>query len=171
MRNTSMHPGTGSLVLLAMAGLATISTAAAQDYPSRPITMVVPFAAGGPTDTIARIAAEHMRNSLGQSIIIENVVGASGTVGTGRVARAAPDGYTVVVGFWGTHVLNGALFTLQYDVLKDFAPVALLATNPQIIVGRTTLPPANLQELIAWLRANPGKASQGTAGIGSPAHV
>jgi tripartite-type tricarboxylate transporter receptor subunit TctC len=147
------------------------STAMGQTYPSRPITMVVPFAAGGPTDTVARIVAERMHVSLGQPIIIENVVGASGTVGTGRVARAAPDGYTVVVGFWGTHVLNGALFTLQYDVLKDFAPVALLATNPQLIVGRTTLPPANLQELIAWLKANPGKASQGTAGIGSPAHV
>src|SRR5215510_7505525 len=147
------------------------STAMAQPYPSRPITMVVPFAAGGPTDTVARIVADHMRVSLGQSIIIENVVGASGTVGTGRVARASPDGHTVVVGFWGTHVLNGALFTLQYDVLKDFAPVALLATNPQLIVGRTTLPPTNLNELIAWLRANPSKASQGTAGIGSPAHV
>jgi len=133
--------------------------------------MVVPFAAGGPTDTVARIVAEHMRISLGQSIIIENVVGASGTVGTGRVARAAPDGHTVVVGFWGTHVLNGALFTLQYDVLKDFAPVALIATNPQLIVARTGLPPANLKELVTWLKANPGKASQGTAGVGSPAHV
>jgi len=143
----------------------------AQTYPSRPITMVVPFAAGGPTDTVARIVAEHMHTSLGQSIIIENVVGASGTVGTGRVARAAPDGYSVVVGFWGTHVLNGALFTLQYDVLKDFAPVALLATNPQLIVARTGLPPASLKELVTWLKANPGKASQGTAGIGSPAHV
>ena len=147
------------------------STAMAQTYPSRPITMVVPFAAGGPTDTVARIVADHMRVSLGQSIIIENVVGASGTVGTGRVARAAPDGHTVVVGFWGTHVLNGALFTLQYDVLKDFAPVALLATNPQLIVARTGLPPKNLNELVSWLKANPGKASQGTAGIGSPAHV
>jgi tripartite-type tricarboxylate transporter receptor subunit TctC len=151
--------------------LGTTSTAMAQTFPSRPITMVVPFAAGGPSDTVARIVAEYMRISLGQSIIIENVVGASGTVGTGRVARAAPDGHTVVVGFWGTHVLNGALFTLQYDVLKDFAPVALLATNPQLIVARTGLPPANLNELITWLKANPGKASQGTAGIGSPAHV
>src|SRR5215470_1488692 len=146
-------------------------TAMSQTYPSRPITMVVPFAAGGPTDTVARIVAEHMRISLDQSIIIENVVGASGTVGTGRVARAAPDGHTVVVGFWGTHVLNGALFTLQYDVLKDFAPVALIATNPQLIVARTGLPPKNLNELVSWLKANPGKASQGTAGIGSPAHV
>ncbi len=151
--------------------LGSTSVTMAQTYPSRPITMVVPFAAGGPTDTVARIVAEHMHTSLGQSIIIENVVGASGTVGTGRVARAAPDGYSVVVGFWGTHVLNGALFTLQYDVLKDFAPVALLATNPQLIVARTGLPPASLKELVTWLKANPGKASQGTAGIGSPAHV
>ena len=166
-----MQTGTAPLVLLAIAGLATISAAAAQDYPSRPITMVVPFAAGGPTDTVARIAAEHMRSSLGQSIIIENVVGASGTVGTGRVARAAPDGHTLVVGFWGTHVLNGALFTLQYDVFKDFAPISLLATNPQLVVARKALPPRNLSELIVWLKANPGKASQGTAGIGSPAHV
>src|SRR5262249_53890504 len=132
---------------------------------------VVRLAAGGPTDTVARIVAEPMRAALGQPLIVENAVGASGAVGTGRVARAAPDGYTIVVGFWGTHVLNGALFSLQYDVLRDFAPVALLATNPQLIVARPTLPPTNLRELIAWLKANPGKASQGTAGVGSPAHV
>jgi tripartite-type tricarboxylate transporter receptor subunit TctC len=160
-------------IFLALAGcaLGMASAATAQDYPSRPIMVVVPFAAGGPTDTVARVVAEQMRTSLGQPLIVENVVGASGTVGTGRVARASPDGYTVIVGFWGTHVLNGALFTLQYDVLKDFAPVALLATNPQLIVARNGFPPANLKELIAWLKANPGKASQGTAGVGSPAHV
>jgi tripartite-type tricarboxylate transporter receptor subunit TctC len=159
------------LTLAAAIAFGAISTAKAQTYPSRPITVVVPFAAGGPTDTVARIVADHMRNSLGQPVVIENVVGASGTVGTGRVARAAPDGHTVVVGYWGTHVLNGALFTLQYDVLKDFAPVALLATNPQLIVARSSLPPTNLKELMSWLKANPGKASQGTAGVGSPAHV
>ena len=160
-------------IFLALAGcaLGMASAATAQEYPSRPIAVVVPFTAGGPTDTVARIVAEQMRTSLGQPLIVENIVGASGTVGTGRVARASPDGYTVIVGFWGTHVLNGALFTLQYDVLKDFAPVALLATNPQLIVARNGFPPTNLQELIAWLKANPGKASQGTAGIGSPAHV
>jgi tripartite-type tricarboxylate transporter receptor subunit TctC len=151
--------------------LACATGAPAQDYPSHPITMVVPFAAGGPTDTVARIMADPMRAALGQPIIVENVVGASGTVGTGRVARAAPDGYTIIVGFWGTHVLNGALFSLQYDVLRDFAAVALLATNPQLIVARATLPPKDLTELIAWLKANPHKASQGTAGVGSPAHV
>jgi tripartite-type tricarboxylate transporter receptor subunit TctC len=166
MQNRTTH-----LTLAAAIAFGAVSTAEAQTYPSRPITMVVPFAAGGPTDTVARIAADHMRNSLGQPVVIENVVGASGTVGTGRVARAAPDGHTVIVGYWGTHVLNGALFTLQYDVLKDFAPVALLATNPQLIVARNSLPPTSLNELIAWLKANPGKASQGTAGVGSPAHV
>jgi tripartite-type tricarboxylate transporter receptor subunit TctC len=167
-----MQTRTTLVALLAISSsLATMSTAAAQNYPSRPITIVVPFAAGGPTDTVARIVAEPMRVALGQPIIVENVVGASGTVGTGRVARATPDGYTIVVGYWGTHVLNGALFSLQYDVLRDFAPVALLATNPQLIVARATLPPKNLSELIAWLKANPHKASQGTAGVGSPAHV
>ena len=159
------------LVLAVTCVLGMAATATAQNFPSRPITIVVPFAAGGPTDTVARIVAEHMRTSLGQPLIVENVVGASGTVGTGRVARAVPDGHTVIVGFWGTHVLNGALFTLQYDVLKDFAPIALLATNPQLIVARNALPPTDLNELIAWLKANPGKASQGTAGVGSPAHV
>src|SRR5262249_42896130 len=137
----------------------------------RPITAVVPFAAGGATDTGAPIVAGHMRPSLCESIIIQNVVGGSGTAGTGRGARAAPAGSPVLGGFFGSHVLNGALFTLQYDVLRDFAPVALLATNPQLIVARTGLPPTTLKELVTWLKANPGKASQGTAGIGSPAHV
>jgi tripartite-type tricarboxylate transporter receptor subunit TctC len=159
------------LVLAVTCVVGMAATATAQNFPSRPITIVVPFAAGGPTDTVARVVAEHMRTTLGQPLIVENVVGASGTVGTGRVARAVADGHTVIVGFWGTHVLNGALFTLQYDVLKDFAPIALLATNPQLIVARNALPPTDLNELIAWLKANPGKASQGTAGVGSPAHV
>jgi tripartite-type tricarboxylate transporter receptor subunit TctC len=136
-----MQNRTKLLTLAAAIAFGAISTAKAQTYPSRPITVVVPFAAGGPTDTVARIVADHMRNSLGQPVVIENIVGASGTVGTGRVARAAPDGHTVIVGYWGTHVLNGALFTLQYDVLKDFAPVALIATNPQLIVARSSLPP------------------------------
>ena len=142
-----------------------------QAYPTRPITMVVPFPAGGPTDTVGRIVAERMRVSLGQPIIIENVTGAGGTIGVGRVARAAPDGYILSVGYLGTHVLNGAIYTLQYDVLKDFEPVALLASNPQLIVAKNALPAKSLNELIAWLKANPGKASQGTAGVGSPAHV
>jgi tripartite-type tricarboxylate transporter receptor subunit TctC len=145
--------------------------AMAQTYPTRPITMIVPFPAGGPTDTIGRIVAEGMRLSLRQPVIVENVTGAGGTIGVGRVARAVPDGYTLSVGFLGTHVLNGAIYTLQYDVLKDFEPVALLASNPQLIVAKNATPAKNLNELITWLKANPDKASQGTAGVGSPAHV
>ena len=141
--------------------------AAAQTYPTRPITMVVPFAAGGPTDTITRIVAERMRASLGQTVIIENVTGADGSIGVGRVARAAPDGYTLSVGQWSTHVLNGAAYTLPYDLLKDFQPVALHATNPEVIVTNTAIAAKNLAELIAWLKPNQGNAS---VGIGSMAH-
>jgi len=143
----------------------------AQVYPSRPITIIVPFPAGGPTDTIARIVSEVMSASLAQSVIVENVTGAAGTIGAGRVARAAPDGYTLCVGFLGTHVLNGAIYSLDYDIVKDFEPIALLASNPQLIVAKKALPAQDLKELIAWLKANPGKATQGSAGIGSPAHV
>jgi tripartite-type tricarboxylate transporter receptor subunit TctC len=165
-RRTFLHLAAGAASLPIVA-----RSARAQTYPSRPITMIVPFPPGGPTDTIGRIIAGGARVSLGQAIIIENVTGAGGTIGVGRVARAAPDGYTLSVGFLGTHVLNGAIYTLQYDVLKDFEPVALLATNPQLIVAKDATPAKNLNELIAWLTANPGKASQGTAGVGSPAHV
>jgi len=133
--------------------------------------MVVPFPAGGPTDTIARIVSERMSTSLAQPIVIENVTGAAGTIGAGRVARAAPDGYTLCAGFLGTHVLNAAIYSLQYDVVKDFEPIALLASNPQLIVGKKTSPANDLKELIAWLKANPGKATQGSAGVGSPSHV
>ena len=150
---------------------AGIGVAADQVYPSHPVTVVVPFPAGGPTDTVARIVAEPMHASLGQAVIIENVTGAAGIIGTGRVARATSDGYTLGAGFWGTHVLNGALYTLPYDVLRDFEPIALLASNPQLIVARGAMPAMDLSELIAWLKANPDKASQGTAGVGSPAHV
>jgi tripartite-type tricarboxylate transporter receptor subunit TctC len=149
----------------------TAVTAMGQDSPSRPITLVVPFAAGGPTDLVARLIAEPMREALGRPVIIENITGAAGSIGAGRVARAAPDGQTLVVGYWGTHVLNGVLYSLQYDVLKDFEPVALLASNPQLIVARNAMPANDLQELIAWLKANPDKASQATAGAGSAAHV
>jgi tripartite-type tricarboxylate transporter receptor subunit TctC len=149
-------------------GAAALSTASrrgwAQAYPARPITIIVPFAAGGPTDTVARIVAARMRESLGQSVIIENVAGADGTIGVARAARASPDGYTLSAGQWGTHVLNGAAYTLQYDVLKDFEPIALLTSNPYILVGKKGLPAKNLQELLAWVKANDGKV---TAGIGS----
>lgn len=167
-----MQLRTTALASLAItAVLATASDARADTFPSRPITIVVPFPAGGPTDTVARVLAEPMRVALGQAIIIENVTGAAGTIGTGNVARAAPTGYTLSVGFLGTHVLNGALYKLPYDVLQDFEPIALLASNPQLIVAKRAMPAKDLRELIGWLKANPDKASQGTAGVGSPAHV
>jgi tripartite-type tricarboxylate transporter receptor subunit TctC len=140
--------------------------ARAQSYPSRPITIVVPFPAGGPTDALARILAEHMRTSLGQPVMIENVSGAGGSIGVGRVARAAPDGYTVSIGHWGTHVLNGAGYQLQYDVVKDFEPVSLLADTPQWILARKTFPANNLKEFIEWLKQNPDKATAGRVGPG-----
>jgi tripartite-type tricarboxylate transporter receptor subunit TctC len=151
--------------------MASIAGADAQVYPSRPITMVAPYAAGGPTDTIARIMAERMRSSLGQTIIVENTTGAAGSIGVGRVARAAPDGYTIGIGHWGTHVVNGAIYTLPYDVLNDFEPVSMIATNPQLIVARKAVPAKDLQELVAWLKANSATATQGTAGHGSGSHL
>ncbi|MFL6796131.1 MAG: tripartite tricarboxylate transporter substrate-binding protein [Xanthobacteraceae bacterium] len=138
----------------------------AQTYPARPITMVVAFGAGGPSDLIGRILAEGMRPVLGQPVIIENVTGASGTIGVGRVARSAPDGYTAILGNWATHVLNGPMFSLQYDLEKDFEPVALVSSDPLIIVGKKDLPARDLQQFIAWLKANPGSATQGTTGAG-----
>jgi tripartite-type tricarboxylate transporter receptor subunit TctC len=155
------------LGVVMVAALLSPGSAGAQTYPSRPITMIVPFAAGGPTDRVARIVAEGMRASLGQPIVIEDVSGASGTIGVGRAARAAPDGYTLSMGMWATHVLNGAVFTLPYHVMNDFEPIALLTSNPQLIVARKNVPAGNLTELIAWLKANPGKTSQGTAGAGT----
>src|SRR5476649_239882 len=131
----------------------------AQTYPSRPISLIVPFAAGGPTDVLARILAEHMRQTLGQTVLIENVTGASGTLAGLRAARATPDGYTLTIGHWGTHVLNGAVTTLQYDVLNDFEPVALIGNGPQLIISKPSLPAKNLTELIGWLKDNPNKAT------------
>jgi tripartite-type tricarboxylate transporter receptor subunit TctC len=143
----------------------------AQSYPARPITMVVPFAAGGPTDVIARVMGERMRASLGQNVIIENVTGAAGSIAVGRVARSAADGYTIVIGHWGTHVVNGATYSLQYDLLNDLTPVALIASTPSLIVSKSAIPAKNLKELVAWLKANPGKAAQGSGGAGSAAHI
>jgi tripartite-type tricarboxylate transporter receptor subunit TctC len=144
--------------------LMTTGAAPAQTYPTRPITVVVPYPPGGPTDVVARILGERMGAILGQPIIVENVSGGSGNIGVGRVARAAPDGYTLSLGNSGSHILNGALYALPYDLLKDFAPVALLATNAQLVVARKTMPADNLGELIDWLKANPDKASAGIAG-------
>ncbi len=143
----------------------------AQAYPTRPITLIVPFAAGGGADTVLRIITERMRTVLGQTIINENVGGASGTIGTSRVFRAAPDGYTLGAGNWGTHVAHGAIYTLPYDVLSDFQPVALHQIFYYILAARKALPANNLQELIAWLKANPDKASLGTVGVGSQPHL
>jgi tripartite-type tricarboxylate transporter receptor subunit TctC len=146
-------------------------TARADAYPTRPITLIVPFTAGGPTDTVGRILAEGMRPSLGQTVVIENVAGAAGSIGIGRVARAPPDGYTVGLGFLGTHVINAVIYSLPYNPVNDFEPVALLATNPFLILANKALAANDLHELIAWLKAHPNQASQGTAGLGSPSHV
>jgi tripartite-type tricarboxylate transporter receptor subunit TctC len=148
-----------------------LGRAAAQGYPSAPIRIVVPYSAGGVSDVLMRIIAERMRQSLGQPVIVENVTGASGSIGVGRVARAAPDGYTLVQGNWSTHVANGAVYSLQYDLLKDFAPVGLIVSNPLLIAAKKDIPAGTLKDLITWLKANPGKASQGTNGSGSVMHL
>jgi tripartite-type tricarboxylate transporter receptor subunit TctC len=132
---------------------------------------VVPYAAGGPADTIARIVAERMRGALGQSIVIENVTGAGGSIGAGRVARATPDGYTIVIGNWSTHVANGVLYSLSYDLTDDFAPISLVASEPDLILTRKTMPAGNLKELIGWLKAHAETATGGTSGVGGPSHV
>ena len=155
---------------LGAATLPLASLGARAETMARPITMIVPFAAGGPTDVLARILAEYMRNTVGHPVIIENVTGASGTVAGLRASRATPDGSTITIGHWGTHCLNGAIYQLQYDV-REFAPIALIASGPQLIIGRPDLPAKNLKELIAWLKANGDKATAGTAGPGSGAHV
>jgi tripartite-type tricarboxylate transporter receptor subunit TctC len=165
-RRQFLHLAVGSAALPAVSRIAW-----AQDYPSRPITMVVPFAPGGANDVIGRILAPKMRAPLGQSIVIETVAGASGSLGTGRVARAAPDGYTFIVGNGGTHAINGAVYALRYDVLNDFEPVSLVATQPFLVVAKKAMPADDLKGLIAWLKVNPGKASAGTAGVGAPDHV
>src|ERR1700724_3028570 len=160
------------LIVAALAtALANIAGASAQNFPARPVTMVVPFAAGGPSDALARVIGDRMRAALGQQVIIENVSGAGGSVGVGRVVRAQPDGYTVSSGHWSTHVVNGAIYDLPYDLLRDLEPVAQLPSNPQWIVAKKSVPASNLKELIAWLKANEAKVSAGTAGPGSASHV
>jgi tripartite-type tricarboxylate transporter receptor subunit TctC len=144
---------------------------AAQDYPTRPISLIVPFPPGGPTDTFARIMATPMGAALGQPVVAENVGGANGTMGVARVARALPDGYTLGIGQWSTNVVNGAVYDLPYDLLKDFAPVARLVSGPQLLVANKNLPANNLKEFIAWLKASSGKALAATAGVGSQQHI
>jgi len=158
-RRKFLHLAAGAVALPAMSRLAR-----AQTFPSRPITLIVPFASGGVSDAVARIVAEPMRRSLGQPVVIENVAGADGSIGSGRVARARPDGYTIEYGIASTHVLNGAFYSLPYDVLKAFAPIAPLAVGSPMILGRKMFPANDLRELITWLKANPNKA---TMAVGS----
>jgi tripartite-type tricarboxylate transporter receptor subunit TctC len=167
-----MQTRRGFLTSLAAIGATPIMQRAwASDYPSRPITIVVPYAAGGSSSASAHLLAERMRASLGQLAIVENVSGAAGNIGVGRVARAAPDGYTIVEGTWSTQVANAAIYSLSYDTLVDFAPIALIGSSPLVICARQNMPANSLKELIAWLKANPDKTSQGTNGPGSIMHV
>jgi tripartite-type tricarboxylate transporter receptor subunit TctC len=161
-------------LMIAVAGFATlaaVSHANAQAYPTKPITMIVPANAGGPTDTIGRILAQRMQQSLGQNVIIENIGGASGTLGTNRVVRAAPDGYTIGLGGSNHYVVNGAAYALPYDFLTDFAPVSLIASGPQLILSKKEIPANNLRELIAWLKARPDSVTFGTGGVAAPGHI
>jgi tripartite-type tricarboxylate transporter receptor subunit TctC len=165
-RRQFLHLVAGAAVLPAVSHIAM-----AQAYPSRPLTMVVPYPAGGPTDAVARILAEGLRAPLGQPVVIENISGAGGSLGLRRVARAAADGYTLSIGQLNSHVFSGVIYGAQYDVLTDFEPVALLTTNPLMFAARTDLPAKDMKGLIAWLKANPDKATYGTIGNGSPTHV
>ena len=166
-RATTILAAIASTVLAA----AAVAPASAQSYPNRPITIIVPFAAGGPTDVLARVLGERMRAALGQPVLIENVTGAGGSIGVGRVVSAPPDGYTISIGHFGTHVANGAIYPLKYDLLNDLDPVARLPSNPMIFVTRKNFPAANLKELVERIKANPGKIAAGTAGAGSGSHI
>jgi tripartite-type tricarboxylate transporter receptor subunit TctC len=157
------------LALLAILAFAT--TASAQTFPSRPITIIVPFSAGGPSDVMARILAERMKVALGEAVLIENVTGAGGSIGVGRAVRSPPDGYTVSFGHLGTHVANGAIYKLGYDLVADLEPVVLLPSNPMIVVSKNAVPAKSLGELLAWLKARPQPAAAGTAGAGSGSHI
>ena len=165
-RRTFLQLAAGAVALPAVS-----SSARAQAYPSRPITIIVGYAAGGPTDARTRILAQYMKPSLGQSLLVENVTGASGSLGAARAARAAPDGYTLSSGDWSTHVVNGAIYALDYDVLSDFEPIALLSSTPLLIVSKNAVPATELRGLLVWLKANQDKALYGTSGPGSPSHV
>jgi len=159
------------IALVLAVTLAGVSNASAQGYPSRPITIIVPFAAGGPSDAMARILGDRMKATLGQSFLVENVTGAGGSIGVGRAVRAAADGYTISFGHLGTHVANAAIYPLPFDILTDLDPVVLLPSNPMVVVSKNALPSKTLPELLAWLRANQDKATAGTAGAGSGAHI
>src|SRR6516225_10780523 len=160
------------VVLAALIALLSFGArASAETFPSRPITIVVPFSAGGPSDAMARILAERMKTSLSEAVLIENVTGAAGSIGVGRVVHSAPDGYTVGIGHLGTHVANGAVYKLNYDLLADLEPVVLLPSNPMIIVSKNAVPATSLKELIDWLKSRPTPPTAGTAGAGSGSHI
>ncbi|MBK7657776.1 MAG: tripartite tricarboxylate transporter substrate binding protein BugD [Betaproteobacteria bacterium] len=161
----------GLAALAALALAAVPASAQPLPFPQRAVTLVVPFAAGGPVDVVARILAEPMRKSLGQAVVVENTTGAGGSLGVGRVARATPDGYTLSIGHWSTHVVNGAVYPLNYDLLKDLEPIAMVGGNPMIVVSKPALPAANLKELVAWVKTNQDKVNVGTAGAGSSTHI
>jgi tripartite-type tricarboxylate transporter receptor subunit TctC len=158
-------------LVAALIGLAWSGPAAAQDYPTRPITIIVPFPAGGATDTLARFLGERLRAMLGQPVIIENVGGAAGSIGVGRAVRSPADGYSLSIGTSTTHVLTGGLYKLPFDLLTDLDPVILIGSEPLLIVGKKSLPADDLRGLIAWLKANPDKASVGIAGVGAVGHL
>jgi tripartite-type tricarboxylate transporter receptor subunit TctC len=158
--------------LLAVAATLVLGgNALADHFPSHPITIVVPFSAGGPSDAMCRILAERMKITLGEAILVENVTGAGGSIGVGRAVRSPPDGYTISFGHLGTHVANGAIYKLGYDLVADLEPVALLPSNPMIIVSKNAVPAKSLKELLDWLKARPAPATAGTAGAGSGSHI
>jgi tripartite-type tricarboxylate transporter receptor subunit TctC len=156
---------------VAILGILWFGVAVAQNYPARTITMIVPFPAGGATDTLARFLAERMRGTLGQAIIIENVAGAAGSIGVTRAVRSAPDGYTLSIGTSTTHMLTGGLYALPFDLLKDLEPIIEIGSEPLLIVGKNSLPPKDLKGLISYLQANPDAASVGIAGVGATGHL
>jgi tripartite-type tricarboxylate transporter receptor subunit TctC len=159
-------------ILAAFVALISLGgNALADNFPSHPITIVVPFSAGGPSDAMARILAERMKTTLGEALLIENVTGAGGSIGVGRAVRSPPDGYTISFGHLGTHVANGAIYKLGYDLVADLEPVVLLPSNPMLIVSKNAVPAKSLQELLAWLKARPTPATAGTAGAGSGSHI
>ena len=159
------------IILAALAALAFSGTALAENFPSHPITIVVPFSAGGPSDAMARILAERMKVTLGETLLVENVTGAGGSIGVGRAVRSPPDGYTISFGHLGTHVANGAIYKLGYDLVADLEPVVLLPSNPMIVVSKNAVPAKSLKELLAWLKSRPSPATAGTAGAGSGSHI
>jgi tripartite-type tricarboxylate transporter receptor subunit TctC len=161
------------ITLLSGLALASLQGAdrASAEYPERPVTIIVPFAAGGPSDVMARILADRMRSTLKQPVLVENVTGAGGSIGVTRAVRSAPDGYTISFGHLGTHVFNGAIYRLTFDLLADLEPVAMLPSNPMVVVSKNDLPAKTLKEFVAWAKRNSGKISAGTAGAGSGSHI